>query len=605
MPKFIASFSFQPLQINLADKSASVTVDSESGRIAINEGAGPDRISEVTIDPAARALAVVRRGPAASGVEILERGKTWFLGETMDFNTAQAWVTKVNQLVQSKAPAVPAVEPASDKPEHRRGEHRPFRKGMNLAPAAPEEQADRGPGGDREVRGPRETPQNRPERPTSAAPPKIEYTRGKPNKRELDEAIEAELKASLAGLDLDAGLSAEERQNQAQPGSSATPGESRKKARVVKIHGGDVFLEMPGGRGQGLLPIDQFEGKTPNVGDEVEVAVDRYDAANGLVIFTRLGAAQAVADWSGVKPGMTVEVRVTAANKGGLAVELGGIRGFLPFSQIDIVRVEQPELLVNSRVKCMIMEANPAERNLVVSRRMLIEKEREANAVEFWSKLDEGQVRTGTVKSIKPFGAFVDLGGADGLIPVGELSWSRINDANEVVKVGQVVEVRVIKLDRDARKIGLSLKAQHQNPWDDFALRCRPGTRMTGKVTRLMEFGAFVEVEPGIEGLLHISELSTQRVRRVRDAVTEGQTVEVQVVQVDPVNRKLGLSLKAIAMAAENAHREEEQKAFAAKVAEETADRKEAEERMANRKKNPNLRGGMGGGGPLFSLPGA
>lgn len=595
------------MQINLADKSASVTVDTESGRISIHEGSGPDRINDVFIDPAARALAVVRRGPAANGVEILERGKTWFIGETMDFNTAQAWVTKVNQLVQSKAPAVAPVEPGSDKPEHRRGEHRPFRKGMNLATPAPEEPADRGPGGDRGPRGPRETPPSRPERtdrPASAAPPKIEYTRGKPNKRELDEAIEAELKASLAGLDLDAGLSAEEKQNQAPPASSATPGESRKKARVVKIHGGDVFLEMPGGRGQGLLPIDQFEGKTPNVGDEVEVAVERYDAANGLVIFTRLGAAQAVADWSGVKAGMTVEVRVTAANKGGLAVELGGIRGFLPFSQIDIVRVEQPELLVNSRVKCMIMEANPAERNLVVSRRMLIEKEREANAVEFWSKLEEGQVRTGTVKSIKPFGAFVDLGGADGLIPIGELSWSRVNDANEVVKVGQVVEVRVIKLDREARKIGLSLKAQHQNPWDDFALRCRPGTRMTGKVTRLMEFGAFVEVEPGIEGLLHISELSTQRVRRVRDAVSEGQTVEVQVVQVDPVNRKLALSLKAIAMAVENANREEEQKAFAAKVAEEVADRKEAEERMANRKKNPNLRGGMGGGGPLFSLPG-
>jgi small subunit ribosomal protein S1 len=605
VPKFIASFSFQPLSLSLADKPQSTVVDGESGWITIEEGPGADRISGLTINPNTRPLAVVRRGPAGNGVEILQPGRTWFVGETMDFNTAQAWVTKVNQLVQSKAPPAPPPTPPSESDAPARENHRPFRKGMTLAApdanSEPTGEPKREPRPDR-----RRERMDEPDRPVTAnagPAPKLDYTRGKPSKRELDALIEADLNAALAGLNLDSDLQNEAKLN--APTSSGTPGESRKKAKVVKIHGGDVFLEMPGGRGQGLIPLDQFEGNAPKVGDEVEVAVERYDAANGLVIFSKLGVAQKVADWTGVQAGMTVEVRVTAANKGGLAVELGGIRGFLPFSQIDIVRVEQPELLVNSRVKCMIMEANPAERNLVVSRRMLIEKEREATAAVFWAGLEEGQVKTGTIKSIKPFGAFVDLGGADGLIPMGELSWSRVNDANEVVKVGQQVEVRVIKLDRDAKKIGLSLKAQHQNPWDDFALRARPGTKLTGTVTRIMEFGAFVEVEPGIEGLLHISELSTQRVRRVRDSVTEGQTVEVQVVTVDPVNRKLGLSLKAIFAAAEEAMRAEEADAFAKKVAEEREDRKIAEEKMANRKKNPNLRGGTGGGAALFSLPGS
>lgn len=350
--------------------------------------------------------------------------------------------------------------------------------------------------------------------------------------------------------------------------------------------------------------MTSLKAKKPEIGEEIDVAGERYDGANGLMIYSKLGAAQKVADWSGIQKGLVVEVRVTGSNKGGLEIELGGIRGFLPFSQIDIVRVEQPELLVNSKVKCMIMEVKPQEKNLVVSRRMLIEKEREAMSVEFWAGLEEGQIKTGPIKSVRPFGAFVDLGGADGLIPMGELSWSRINDANEVVKVGQTVEVRVLKVDRDNRKVSLSLKSQHQNPWDDFAIRSRPGTKMKGKVTRITDFGAFIEVEPGIEGLVHVSELSTQRVRRVRDALTEGQEVDVQVLQIDPIQRKLGLSLKAIAMAAENAAQAEEQAQFAAKVAEEKEDRIAADERLANRKKNPNLRGGMGAAGPLFQLPG-
>jgi small subunit ribosomal protein S1 len=183
----------------------------------------------------------------------------------------------------------------------------------------------------------------------------------------------------------------------------------------------------------------------------------------------------------------------------------------------------------------------------------------------------------------------VDLGAADGLIPISELSWSRVGDPSEIVSIGQKVEVVVHRLDRDARKVTLSLRGTIRSPWDDFAEQNKAGSRLTGKVTRIADFGAFVEVSPGVEGLIHVSEMSTQRVRRVRDVVQEGQTVEVQLINIDPGARRMSLSLKSLKAEAEEAE-------HAKTAAEEEADRKEAEERMAARKANPNLRGGIGGG---------
>jgi small subunit ribosomal protein S1 len=219
--------------------------------------------------------------------------------------------------------------------------------------------------------------------------------------------------------------------------------------------------------------------------------------------------------------------------------------------------------------------------------------EREKLREEFWATVEEGQVKTGVVRSVKPFGAFVDLGGADGLLPVSEMSWGRVGDPSEVVQIGQKVEVMVNRLDREARKLSLSLRALVRSPWDDFAEAHRAGARLVGKVTRIMEFGAFVEVAPGIEGLVHVSELSTLRVRRVRDVVSEGQEVTVQLQSVDPPARRMSLSLKAL-----------QAEADAADAAVADAEREEgikaAEERMAQRSANPNLRGGIGGGKMLF-----
>src|SRR5262245_17188806 len=276
--------------------------------------------------------------------------------------------------------------------------------------------------------------------PRPGPPPRLDtdpiYGSG-PNLKELDAAIEQELAAAMGGMstkdlygDLDAGRSRQQ----------AVPVGQRKKARVLSVRSPDVFLDLPGGRSQGVLPLLQFPEGPPAPGTEVDVEIEGYDHANGLLILTRKGAA-VHADWSTVAEGMVVEARVTETNKGGLTVDVNGIRGFMPISQIDLYRVENAEQFVNQRLKCLVVEVKPDERNLVVSRRALLEKEREESRDKLWNELAEGQVREGIVRSVKDFGAFVDLGGVDGLLHVSEMSWSRVHDASTFVQPGQKVQV--------------------------------------------------------------------------------------------------------------------------------------------------------------------
>jgi len=403
---------------------------------------------------------------------------------------------------------------------------------------------------------------------------------------ELDKMIEDELNQSLSGFNT---VEQTEAHSGHRGSSARTPGQ-RKKGRIVSVHGKDVFVEVPGGRGQGLLPLEQFGGDTPKVGDEVEFDIDHYDAANGLLILTREGSVQSVSDWSSVSLHMIVEAKVTGTNKNktGLTIEVNGIKGFLPASQLDMYRVEDLDQFLNQRLRVQVVEIDPEERNLIVSRRAIMERERQLKAEQFWTTIKEGAVLKGIIKSIKPFGAFVDLGGADGLIPISEFSWQRVNDLNEFVKIGQEVQVVVTRLDLEARKIGLSVKALTTSPFTEFATRVKAGARLSGKVTRTAEFGAFVELEPGVEGLIHISELSTQRVKRARDVVQEGQIVQVEILNVDTESRRIALSLKSISQEKESAE-------DAAASAENEADAKAAAEVMANRPVNPNLRGGIGG----------
>ncbi len=419
------------------------------------------------------------------------------------------------------------------------------------------------------------------------APQQLYVGSTKPNARELDKLIEDELAQAMGDFDVSKTVAAVETVQ--KPRAAGTVGGGKKTGVIVGVHGNDVFVEVPGGRSQGVLPLQQFEGRKPVVGEAVEFDIDHYDSADGLLILTREGSTQIVHDWSQVAYGMIVEARVTGTNKNktGLTVEVAGIKGFLPASQLDLYRVENIDQFVNQRLKVMVAEVNPEERNLIVSRRAVQEKEKQAKAEEFWKNVSEGQVLKGIVRSIKPFGAFVDLGGADGLIPASEFSWQRVNDLSEFVKIGQQVEVKINRIDFDARKIGLSMKQLTVSPFEEYTKQVQAGARITGKVTRIADFGAFVELTPGVEGLIHVSELSTQRVRRVRDVIEEGQTVIVEVLSMDAATRRIALSLKKIAS-------EEEAAAEAAEQAEYEADLKAAEEAMASRPVNPNLRGGIG-----------
>jgi len=440
-------------------------------------------------------------------------------------------------------------------------------------------------------RGPRKPLPPRGERPKfdGTKPPQLEhkdFAALRPNKRDLDDGLEAELNAALGNFDVTGTTVAEAKQKK------GTGTQTKKRGQIVGIHGKDVFVEVPGGRSQGVLPLLQFGEAKPKLGEFVEFDIEGYDGSNGLLKLTMTGSSIVVTDWSSIARGMIVEAKVTGVNKNGtgLLVEVNGIKGFMPISQIDMYRVEKPEDYINQKLKCVVNELDVEERNLVLSRRALLEREKAEKAEKFWATVEEGQTRTGIVRSIKPFGAFVDLdGAADGLIPVSELSWNRIGDPSEIVSLGQKVEVVVARLDFETRKIGLSLKQLIRSPWDDFAEANKTGARLTGKVTRIEDFGAFVEVSPGIEGLVHISEMATMRIRRVREAVTEGQEITVQILSMDVKARRMSLSLKALLAEAESAEDAKDD-------AEKEADRQEAEARMIARKMNPNLRGGIGSG---------
>jgi small subunit ribosomal protein S1 len=379
---------------------------------------------------------------------------------------------------------------------------------------------------------------------------------GGPRIRELDADIESELKEALGGFNDQELYGGPSEELQKKPATQ--PEQAHISARVVAVRGSDVFVDVPGERYQGLVPLQQFPEGPPAVGTTVDVQIEGLDHENGLLLVSRRGAV-VHADWSSVAVGMTVEARVTATNKGGLAVDVNGIRAFMPISQIDLYRVDDTEQFVNQKLRCLVVEVNPAERNLVVSRRALLEKEREENREKLWQELAEGQVREGVVRSVKDYGAFVDLGGADGLLHVSEMSWSRTKKASDIVQPGQPVKVVVLKIDRDTRKLSLGLKQLSASPWDAAAMTYPPRSIVTGKVTRLMDFGAFVELEPGIEGLIHLSELAPKRVHRAGDIVQPGQEVQVMVLNVDIAQKRISLSLKEALRKGEPEQEEEPQ----------------------------------------------
>ena len=362
----------------------------------------------------------------------------------------------------------------------------------------------------------------------------------KPSVRDpLGAELEQELEAALGELPL-----SDLMEGEASPAASAILElDSRRRATVVKTHGDNVFFSL-GGPNEGVASVRQFK-KPPTNGTPMEVIVTAYNVDDGLYELRIPGAAIDVADWASIDEGMLIETKITGSNTGGLECMVNTIRGFIPASQISTVRVENFNDYIGQKLTCVVNESNPRRKKLVLSHRAFLEREREAARQQLLTELEVGQEREGIVRSLRNFGAFVDLGGIDGLIHVSQLSWDRVNHPSDVLTEGQKVQVRIEKIDPQSGKIGLAYRELLQNPWDDVEQHAVVNSMVTGTVSRTAAFGAFVRLAPGIEGLIHISELAHQRVASVASVVQEGQQVEVKVLSLDRENQRIGLSLKA------------------------------------------------------------
>jgi small subunit ribosomal protein S1 len=283
----------------------------------------------------------------------------------------------------------------------------------------------------------------------------------------------------------------------------------------------------------------------PKVGDEIEFDVEKYDAREGLLILKRKGAANANVSWENLEVGQVVEGTVTGTNKGGLELDVKGMRAFMPAGQVDIYFNPDLSVFTGQKLKAEVTQFDARAKNLILSRRNILEREKEEAKGKLMTELAEGQVRRGTVRSVMDYGAFVDLGGVDGLLHISEMSHRRGHKPSEFVKIGDVIDVKILKIDQETGKLSLSLKqARGVDPWLDAATKYAIGTQVTGRVTKVENFGAFIEVEEGVEGLLPVSEISWQRVKHPSDVVREGDTVRLVVLSVDQVARKMSFSLK-------------------------------------------------------------
>lgn len=414
-----------------------------------------------------------------------------------------------------------------------------------------------------------------------------------PNKRDvaLDSEMEREIAEALASGEIPGAIAtptAAEIKAGAEPKAPVNeedlePG-TRLKGKVQAITGENVILDV-GMRSSGCIPGKQFEGKLPEIGISLDVVVDSYNAAEGLILCSLPKATRSVSGWSEVQVGQIVDCMVTKTNKGGLEVTVNNLRAFLPAGQVDYGFVSNMETYVGQKLRVKVTEVNPQKKNLVVSRRAFLEIERGERRDEMWKTVAVGQTHAGVVKTIKEYGAFIDLGGLDGLLHVGEISWQRINHPSDVLKEGQQVEVQIVGIDREKNKISLGMRQLTKNPWSDIEARYPVNSEVNGTVTRTSDFGAFVQLEEGIEGLIHISELEYRRVHRVTDVVKEGQEVRAKVLSVDLAKRRIALSLKALQAKPEMAPRKED------------ADLAPSGAAPYERKRKGPLKGGTAGGG--------
>ena len=324
---------------------------------------------------------------------------------------------------------------------------------------------------------------------------------------------------------------------------------------VTGITPTEIYVDL-GTKHAGYIPVSELTDDPTvkvedlvKVGDEIETYVMRVNDQEGVVTLSKK-RLDTVKSWEDVEQAKedhtTVEGVVTEENKGGVVVSIKGVRVFVPASQTGLPRDTPMSQLVKQKVRLRITEVNRARKRVVGSIRAVEAEERAAKAAEVWENIEEGKHYTGTVKSLTSYGAFVDIGGVDGMVHISELSWSRIKHPSEVVSVGDTVEVYVISFDPEKKKISLGMKDRSQNPWEVFTSKYQPGDVANVRVVKLMTFGAFAEIVPGVDGLIHISQIADHRIDKPGDVLSEGQMVDVKIIDIDYDHKKVSLSIRAL-----------------------------------------------------------
>ena len=320
------------------------------------------------------------------------------------------------------------------------------------------------------------------------------------------------------------------------------------KSRVLDIRDNMVVLDI-GFKSEGTIPLEEFKDHPDlKVGDEVEVLLEHLEDQEGSVVLSKK-KADFMRVWERIRVAyetdQPVEGVLQKKIKGGVVVDLMGVDAFLPGSQIALRRVPNIDELLGQKYEFKIIKLNKRRRNIVVSRRVILEQERAGKREKLMKELQKDQIRKGVVKNITDFGAFIDLGGVDGLLHITDMSWGRISHPSELVAIGAELEVKVLDIDWERERISLGLKQLQSYPWKDVAEKYPVGTRVQGKVVSITNYGAFIELEPGIEGLVHISEMSwTRNVRHPSKLVSIGEAIEAVVLKVDPNEEKISLGMK-------------------------------------------------------------
>jgi small subunit ribosomal protein S1 len=321
------------------------------------------------------------------------------------------------------------------------------------------------------------------------------------------------------------------------------------KGHILEIRPREFLVDI-GYKSEGVIPASEFdEPESVELGDEVEVLLERLENDEGMVVLSKEKASQRQ-NWEKIvgvfKGDGLIKGKVRSAVKGGLTVNVG-VEAFLPASQIDIVPPKDLQQFVGNTYDFKIVKINEDRKNVVLSRREIIEQERSEKRQAFLGGVTIGDKIVGTVKNITDFGAFIDLDGIDGLLHVTDMSWARLNHPSELIKVGQQLTVQVLDINKDKERVSLGLKQMQSNPWDKIEERFPVGQKVSGKVTNLMPYGAFVQIEDGVEGLIHVSELSwTKRIARPSDVLTLGQEVEALVLGVNKDEQKISLGVRQL-----------------------------------------------------------